>query len=107
MRRLLASSIVVVAVLGAGGSVAAPGPNGHNNYGLCKAYFSGSDTGRANKRKAPPFQGLERAAGVDEDDGPEEVNEKVAEFCASATPGGKGDTPRTGADAGKGKGRTR
>lgn len=52
-----------------------PGPNGSNNFGLCTAYFSGSDEGRENKRKAPPFQGLENAADEDEN------SDSVAEWC--------------------------
>ncbi len=52
---------------------ATPGPNDNNNKGLCTAYFNGSDTGRANKRGAPPFQGLEAAAAA--------ADQSVEEFC--------------------------
>ncbi|HVE92486.1 MAG TPA: hypothetical protein VNE62_09350 [Actinomycetota bacterium] len=57
-----------------------PGPNGNNTHGLCTAYFNGSETGQANKRKAPPFQGLERAA--------EANDQTVAEYCEGLV-GGK------------------
>jgi len=40
-----------------------PGPNGHNDKGLCNAYFRGSDNGQAHKHSAPPFAALEDAAG--------------------------------------------
>lgn len=55
-------------------AVAEPGPNGKNNFGLCTAYFAGSETGRENKRNAPPFQALEAAA--------EAQDQTVAEWCA-------------------------
>jgi hypothetical protein len=93
MRRVFALAAIAAVTLGAGSGAAAPGPNGHNNYGLCTAYFAGSPQGRANKRNAPPFQALEEAAGVGDDDSAEEIDQKVREFCSSATPGGKGGTP--------------
>ncbi|MGH3332236.1 MAG: hypothetical protein ACRDPJ_13135 [Nocardioidaceae bacterium] len=68
----------LAAVLVAGGlttaAVADPGPNGHNNFGLCTAYFSGSEKGQEMKRKAPPFQALEAAA--------EAADQSVEEWCA-------------------------
>jgi hypothetical protein len=89
VRKLIASLSITAAVLGGGVVLADPGPNGRNNYGLCTAYFNGS----SNKHQAPPFQALEEAAGVTEDDTPEQAAEKVAEFCSTATPGGNGGTP--------------
>ncbi|HSP02385.1 MAG TPA: hypothetical protein VLR27_02720 [Acidimicrobiales bacterium] len=74
--KLGASLIAALMMMGLFGTVSAtadPGPNDKNNKGLCTAYFNGSDTGRANKRNAPPFQGLEAAA--------EAADETVAEFC--------------------------
>ncbi len=59
---------------GAAVAVAAPGPNDHNTFGLCTAYFSGSDKGQEQKRKAPPFAGLEAAAAA--------ANQTVEEYCA-------------------------
>lgn len=47
-----------------------PGPNGANDFGLCTAYFAGSEEGKENKRQAPPFQALEQAAG-----------DSVEDFC--------------------------
>lgn len=102
MRKLIATLSFAALALGAGAGLADPGPNGHNNYGLCTAYFNGSP----NKHKAPPFQALEEAAGVDDDDTDEEIAEKVAEYCSTATPGGKGGTPgNPGYGQPKGKGR--
>lgn len=88
MRRIIAATIVATALFGT--TWAAPGPNGRNDYGLCKAYFAGSENGRAHKRNAPPFAALEKAAGVnDDDDTQAKRDEKVAEFCKNKTPGGK------------------
>jgi hypothetical protein len=63
-----------------------PGPNGDNTFGLCTAYHAGSETGQENKRKAPPFQGLEDAA---KDAG----YDTVAEYCDEygQRPGGGGN----------------
>lgn len=64
MKKVIASAIAAVAL--AGGTAvmasAAPGPNGHNNHGLCTAYFNGSATGQAHKHDAGPFVALEQAA---------------------------------------------
>ena len=82
---------------------AKPGPNGHNNWGLCTAYFAGSANGQSHKHSAGPFVALEDAAGCTTDssgrscdcddpngDGsPDTAAECVANFCSSATPGGK------------------
>ena len=75
--------VAVATTFAAGGAVALadPGPNGHNDYGLCKAYFAGSENGQAHKHKAPPFVGLEEAADA--------ADQTVAEYCADKTPGGK------------------
>ncbi len=74
---------VALALSGASLAVAGPGPNGNNTFGLCTAYFSGSDQGREAKRKAPPFQGLEAAA--------EAADQSVEEYCAAnGTHPGKG-----------------
>ena len=75
--------LAVATTLAAGGAVALadPGPNGHNDYGLCKAYFAGSDTAQAHKHAAPPFAALEAAASA--------ANQTVEEYCADKTPGGK------------------
>ena len=50
-----------------------PGPNDGNTFGLCTAYFAGSERGQEMKRQAPPFQGLEAAA--------EAEDMTVGEFC--------------------------
>lgn len=86
---------VVMALGGASIAVADPGPNGHNNFGLCTAYFAGSDTGREHKHDAPPFAALEAAAGVDSDDTQDEADQKVSDWCAEngTKPGGGGGKP--------------
>ena len=40
------AAAILMALGGASIASADPGPNDHNNFGLCTAYFSGSDTGR-------------------------------------------------------------
>ena len=81
MRRAVLG-LAVATTLGAGGvALADPGPNGHNDYGLCKAYFAGSENGQEHRHAAPPFVALEAAA--------EAADQTVAEYCADKTPGGK------------------
>lgn len=90
-KQLLAGAMAAGLVLGGVNiAVAAPGPNGNNNFGLCTAYNAGSEQGKAQKRKAPPFQALEAAA--------EAEGETVDEFCARTgmqpgNGGGKGSRP--------------
>ena len=73
----LAASAAVVGVVMGGATVAVgdPGPNDNNTFGMCTAYFSGSERGQEQKRKAPPFQGLEAAA--------EAADQTVEEYCAA------------------------
>src|ERR1051325_9948556 len=82
-RRVLAVALMAAALAGGAAVRAAadPGPNGHNDFGLCKAYFAGSATGQAHKQSAPPFQALQQAAS--------DMNESVEQYCSSTTPGGK------------------
>lgn len=81
----IAAPVAVLAVLAGGTTVAVadPGPNDNNTFGLCTAYFAGSEKGQEQKRKAPPFQGLEAAA--------EAADQTVEEYCAeNGTHPGKG-----------------
>jgi hypothetical protein len=74
-----------------------------NAWGLCKAYFSGSEMGRAKKHSAPPFQALiDAACGACGDDGCEctgddscddAVDMCVGQFCPDTNPGGHGRDP--------------
>ena len=81
-RTLLSAAVLTIGLTGAGVSLAdPPGPNGHNDYGLCKAYFAGSATGQEHRHQAPPFVALEAAADASD--------QTVAEYCADKTPGGK------------------
>ena len=96
MKRTIVSAAVLALMTGGIGSALAdppadkgPGPNGKNNYGLCKAYFAGSDNGKENKRDKGPFPALEAEAGDVDGDGDTDEND-VAAFCAEQTPGGKG-----------------
>lgn len=81
----LAAPAAALAILAGGTAVAVadPGPNDNNTFGLCTAYFAGSERGQQEKRKAPPFQGLEAAA--------EAADQTVEEYCAeNGTHPGKG-----------------
>lgn len=79
VKLVLAPAAVALLVAGGAGIASAdPGPNGNNNFGLCTAYFAGSDKGKEQKRKAPPFQALEEAA--------EESDQSVEEWCAQNAP---------------------
>ena len=74
---------MAAAATGIGAHVtAAPGPNDHNLWGLCHAYFAGSQNGQDHKHHAPPFAALEKAAS--------DSNQSVVDYCASATPGDSG-----------------
>jgi hypothetical protein len=42
-RTIIAAAILALGTAGAGVSLADPEPNGHNNYGLCKAYTAQQD----------------------------------------------------------------
>ena len=70
------AAVTLLAIGGAAttAAVADPGPNGNNTFGLCTAYFAGSEQGQEQKKKAPPFQGLEAAA--------EAADQTVEEYCA-------------------------
>ena len=83
MKKLLVAAVAGGLLVGGAGLAHAQGPDatGPAKYGLCTAYFAGSENGQAHKHQAPPFQNLEAAA--------EAANQSVEEFCSSATPGGK------------------
>lgn len=102
MRLTTIAASAAALALTAGGmavAVADPGPgNGHNTYGLCTAYFAGSEKGREMKRQAPPFQALEEAAGLEGDETQEERDEAVRQFCDEN--GGSGN-PGNGKAPGK------
>ena len=90
MRRPLLASLLALATAVPVVGLAAPGPNGSNNHGLCNAYFRGSETGRANKRKAGPFAELERvsAEAYDAEHGENEasIEDKVTWWCGQNAP---------------------
>jgi hypothetical protein len=91
MKRLVIGGAVAALIAGGAGMSFAgqPGPNGHNNHGLCTAYFAGSDNGQAHKHQAPPFVQLEKDAdAAGNNDGTTDAQE-VIDYCADATPGGK------------------
>jgi hypothetical protein len=81
-RRIIVGGLALLLSTTAGAALAAPGPNGHNNHGLCTTYFNGSETGQAHKRQAGPFQALEQAAS--------DNDQSVADFCAGLVGGRAG-----------------
>ena len=93
MKRLVISSAVAALIAGGAGISFAggPGPNGHNDFGLCKAYFSGSDNGQANKAQhGAAFIALTAAAGDSDGDGTPGEPSDVRAYCDQngQTPGG-------------------
>jgi hypothetical protein len=84
-----ATAVPSVALTGA----SEPGPNGHNTFGLCTAYDSGSSRGQAQKQaNGVAFVALESAAVAwdamndsNESNEPssETTQQKVAEYCAA------------------------
>jgi hypothetical protein len=80
MRRLLLVAGLVAGSVAVAPTVAltsgTPGPNGHNDFGLCTAYSSGSSQGQSEKQAhGQAFLGLEAAAKA--------ANETVAQYCAA------------------------
>jgi hypothetical protein len=88
IKTLVVPAAVTLLALGGAATtaVADPGPYGPNNFGLCTAYFAGSETGREHKRNAPPFAALEAAA--------EAADQSVEEWCAEngQQPGNRQDS---------------
>jgi hypothetical protein len=121
MRVLVWASVLSV-VLGAGSAFAqgnsgcsgtiqgGAGQAACNAYGLCKAFFAGSENGRSHKQKAGPFQALIEASCGMCDEGCEcdasnngdgsscndDTDECVAMFCPDTNPGGHGRNPSDG-----------
>jgi hypothetical protein len=85
MRKAFVTAFVAVLALAAlaftGAANADPGPNGKNDFGLCKAYLNGSE----NKRDKGPFPALEQKAA--------EAGEDVEGYCRGVFPGGKDSSP--------------
>jgi hypothetical protein len=83
---LLTIAAGVISLAAFGPAVAKGKPGGgtmpaQSAFGLCKAYFSGSDTGKAHKRNAPPFKDLVAKADA--------ADQSIEDFCAAQTPGNK------------------
>lgn len=86
-KALLGAGILSLAV---GGFVPAfasnPGPNGHNNNGLCEAAGSGSQQGQAQKQaNGAAFQALAAAGESQETSGDSEPDNAadIQQFCGS------------------------
>lgn len=118
MRRTVLSIALGGVMLIGSVAMARPGPTDENNnnlYGLCTAYFNGSQNGQEHKRKAPPFQGLESYVGThdgrdnNDNDQIDEVGEDASptdvwDYCqANGGVGGQPDNPNTAANDGNGK----
>lgn len=75
---LLVGSALVPASAGKPGGGTMPAQSA---YGLCKAYFAGSETGKQHKHNAPPFKDLEAKADA--------ADQSIEDFCAAQKPGGR------------------
>ena len=95
MRRLFAvlfGAMFLFAGVGVSVASAEPGPNGHNNHGLCTAYFNGQKNGHEEGNGPGPFGALEDEAtddGSNEDlDDEQQVSDDVFEYCEQYGIGG-------------------
>jgi len=82
----LSAALMMLGLFGVSQATADPGPNGKNDKGLCTAYFNGQKKGHdkdgdGRTDNARAFQGLEDAAGVNDDTASENVASMVYEFC--------------------------
>ena len=80
MKRLVIGGAVAALIAGGAGAsfAGAPGPNDHNNWGLCNAY---AHNGNGNSHGAAPFASLATTAGDYNHDG--QTNEQdVYDWCA-------------------------
>lgn len=84
IRRVVVVLAVVALALGGATAGASPGPNGSNDYGLCNAYFRGSENGQDHKHNAGPFAALEEVADDGDDD--TSPSEDVAAWCEDNAP---------------------
>ena len=96
MKKFLVTAAAAGLLMGGAGLAHATGPDatGPAKYGLCKAYFSGSQKGQSNKQGKKPFVALRTKAGDQDGDGDTD-NDDVAAYCANTTPGGKGSSAQS------------
>ena len=98
MKRLVIGGAIAALVAGGAGLSFAgqPGPNDHNNHGLCTAYFAGSQNGMDHKHQAGPFVQLEQDAdAAGNNDGTTDPQE-VVDYCAPYLAGNGQDNPNNG-----------
>jgi hypothetical protein len=87
MKKFLAVLMAAAGLLfvAAGFASAEPGPNEHNEHGLCTAYFNGQKNGHEEGNGPGPFGVLEDEStddGSNEDlDDEKQVSDDVFEFC--------------------------
>jgi len=88
MRKLLGTALATGLMFGGAIAVAnaEPGPNDHNNHGLCTAFFNGQKNGHDKNGAPPPFQALIEAASDGDDSTP--VEEDVYNYCQEYGIGG-------------------
>jgi hypothetical protein len=87
-RLVIGGAIAALITGGAGLSFAgAPGPNGHNNFGLCTAYLANG--GHGNSHDTKPADALEADADSAGNGDGTASPEEIADYCANQTPGGK------------------
>lgn len=94
--KFLAAAVAVLLVSGAGVALAQPGPNGHNDGGLCTAYFNGQKKGHDKHGSPGPFAALEEASGDADGDGESGTPNDVLTFCGGpeAVNGNPGENGR-------------
>lgn len=89
MKRLVISGIAAALVAGGAGIsfAGAPGPNGHNNFGLCTAYAANQGHGHSHDTK--PANALEAAADMAGNNDGTATADEITSFCSGFGPGGK------------------
>jgi hypothetical protein len=92
VRKVLVLLVIMVALLAAGRTLADPGPNGHNNHGLCTAYFNGQKSGHDHSQPKP-FTALAEEAGDQDGDGDIDQSDVYA-YCLDYGIGGQGSHGR-------------
>jgi hypothetical protein len=93
-KRIVALALAATTMAGGFGlAVAAPGdngnagPNGHNEHGLCTAYFNGQKNGHDRNGDPAPFAALITTAGDQDGDGDTDTND-VYQYCLQCGIGG-------------------
>jgi|SRR6187399_3294497 len=85
-RLAVAAVALMFAGLGVSAAQAAPGPNGHNDHGICTAYFNGQKKGHDKNGSPGPFAALEEMGDT----------QAIYDFCTGVAKGIGGNPEENG-----------